>query len=269
MGDSLFKAYPDFVEKADTILGYSIVDLCLNNPDERLTQTQFTQPALYVVNALMYYKTVGESDTPPDFVAGHSLGEYNALLAAGGFDFETGLHLVKKRGMLMSQASGGKMAAIIGLDAEKIAIVLKENALESIDIANYNSLEQIVIAGPTTDIENAQSTFEAAGAKRFMPLNVSAPFHSRYMQPAQETFETFIESFTFSELTIPVISNSHARPYESSAIKKNLCEQIAHSVRWTESVQYLLDQGDMDFEEIGPGKVLSGLVKRIKKEMAS
>ena len=148
MGLSLFEHYPELVKEADAILGYSIEDLCLNDPDDLLKQTQYTQPALYVVNALSYLERIKEDGKEPDYVAGHSLGEYDALFAAGVFDFATGLKLAKRRGELMAEARNGGMAAVIGMKENEIRKVIEENELQQIDIANLNSPNQIVISGP-------------------------------------------------------------------------------------------------------------------------
>ncbi len=265
MGGDLFDEFEDLTQKADEILDYSIKKLCLENPDRKLKQTQFTQPALYVVNALTYLKKVKDGETIPDFVAGHSLGEYNALLAANAYDFETGLKLVKKRGDLMSRASGGAMAAVLGLTEEETKNVLQTANLDSIDIANLNALTQIVISGTREDIEKAQPVFEKEDAT-YIPLNVSAAFHSRYMQNARDEFEDYLKEFTFQELNIPVISNVTATPYQQGDIVQNLAEQLRSSVRWSDSVQYMLARGVTDFEELGPGDVLTKLVTRIKSD---
>lgn len=262
MGDDLFKAFPEIIAKANDILGYPIQELCLEDPDKRLSKTQYTQPALYIVNALTYYKKQQMSEAKPDFVAGHSLGEYNALLAARVFSFEDGLRLVKKRGELMSQASGGGMAAIIGLSAEKIKSIIGHNSI-NVSIANDNSYTQSVITGLKADVDLAQKLCEQAGASLVVPLNVSGAFHSQYMLSAQEQFVNFISNFKFSPPTLSVIANTTAKPYEATTIARELTQQITHPVRWTESIKYLLAQGETVFEEIGPGKVLTGLVQRI------
>ncbi len=266
MGEGFFEEFKELTEKADEILEYSIKELCLEDPDDKLGQTQFTQPALYVVNALAYMKKIKETGKKPDFVAGHSLGEYNALFASGAFDFETGLKLVKKRGELMSQAEGGGMAAVIGLSEEAIMKVLEENDLKVIDIANYNTPSQIVLSGPKEDIERAKPVFEAAGARMYMLLKVSGAFHSRYMQDSKKMFEEYLGSFELSEMSIPVISNVSARPYEQGKIKEKLAEQITNSVKWTESIRYLMGKGQMEFEQVGPGTVLTGLIRSIQSE---
>ncbi|MGA1868032.1 MAG: ACP S-malonyltransferase [bacterium] len=266
MGSELFDLFPELTRKADTILGYSIKELCVEDSQNLLNNTQYTQPALFVVNALMYTKEINDTGEVPSYVAGHSLGEYNALFAAGAFDFETGLKIVKKRGELMSKAHGGGMAAIIGLTEEKIKHVLKEKGLSAIDVANFNSPAQIVISGLCDDIAGAADIFKEAGAKLYIPLKVSGAFHSRYMSAAREKFEHFLHSFEFSKLSIPVISNVEARPYERKKIRQLLADQITHSVKWTESIQYLMGKGIQEFKEIGPGTVLTNLVAKIKKE---
>ena len=264
MGSSLFSEFPEFTKKADEILGYSIQSLCLDDPLQQLGKTQYTQPALYVVNSLSYFKKKREAMKGPAFVMGHSLGEYNALLAAGFFDFETGLRLVKKRGELMSKASGGAMAAIIGLKAEDIQSILDKNQPINVSIANHNTHTQIVITGLKEDILRAQQLCEQAGAMLVVPLNVSGAFHSRYMSDAQREFELFLKEFQFNTPSIPTISNYTARPYGTENIPENISRQITSPVRWTESILYVLQSGEQEFEEVGPGTVLTGLVKRIK-----
>ncbi|MGB8956713.1 MAG: ACP S-malonyltransferase, partial [Tumebacillaceae bacterium] len=266
MGDTLFDEFADLTSRADAVLGYSIKDLCLNDPETVLSKTQYTQPALYVVNALSYLKKVQETGSTPDFLAGHSLGEYNALFAAGAYDFETGLKLVKKRGELMSQAFGGGMAAVLGFTREQVEQVLQQNGLSNIDIANYNSPTQVVIAGLKEDVRHAQPYFEAAGVKHFVHLNVSGAFHSRYMADAARSFAEHLNAFELSPLKIPVISNVDARPYHPNETKQNLVRQITSQVNWNDSIRYLLGLGDTEITEIGPGNVLSKLVTTIQRE---
>ncbi|MUL33892.1 ACP S-malonyltransferase [Priestia megaterium] len=266
MGGTLFDEFADITAKADKILGYSIKELCLEDPEQNLGKTQYTQPALYVVNALSYLKKVKETGIKPDYVAGHSLGEYNALFAAGAFDFEIGLKLVKKRGELMSQAVGGGMAAIIGFSFEQVNRVLMENGLDSIDIANHNSPSQIVITGQKVDIERAQPIFEASGVSIFIPLNVSGAFHSRYMGEAKRIFGEYLDNIEFSKMEIPVISNTYALIYSHNNVKATLMQQITHPVKWTDSIRYLMGLGEIDIEEIGPGNVLTKLVTAIQRD---
>lgn len=265
IGDALFSAFPELVKMADAILGYSIATLCLLDPHEQLNETDFTQPALYVVNALSYLQRLEAVPRKPDYVAGHSLGEYNALFAAGVMDFETGLRLVKKRGELMRQASGGGMAAVIGLPLSAIQAVLAESNLTTLSIANYNSHAQFVLSGPLETIVSSEAIFKQAGAKLYKPLKVSGAFHSAYMNHAQLEFAEFVAKFSFRAPEIPVIANVDARPYSANAIVSNLTKQINHPVLWTQSMQYLLQQGETDFVEVGPGKVLAGLIGRIQK----
>ncbi|MCB2360138.1 ACP S-malonyltransferase [Clostridium estertheticum] len=267
MGGKLFDEFRELTEKANRVLGYSIEELCLEDPNFNLNKTQYTQPAMFIVNALSYLKKVKEVGKKPDIVAGHSLGEYNALFAAGAFDFETGLKLVKKRGELMSQAIDGGMAAIVGLDEKSIIEILQNNNLSSIYIANYNSPSQIVISGAKDDIYRAKEVFENyEGVRLFSILKVSGAFHSKFMNETKKEFEIFLDSIEFQPLTIPVISNVYARPYEQFNVKKTLAKQINHTVKWNESICYLMGKGEMTFEEVGVGRVLTSLVQWIKTE---
>jgi malonyl CoA-acyl carrier protein transacylase len=265
MGAELFDAFPDITATADAILGYSIKQLCLNDAERQLGQTRFTQPALFVVNALTYRHRLQEDGVAPDFVAGHSLGEYNALESAGVISFEDGLRLVQKRGELMSQAPEGAMAAVIGVDAGRAATILREHGLDAIDIANYNSHNQTILSGLKADIGNAQKPFEDNQAM-YMPLNVSGAFHSRYMQAASTQFAEFLQGFRFQPARLPVIANVDARPYANDQIAINLARQLTHSVRWLDSIHTLLDQGVTEFIELGPGDVLSKLVRSIRSK---
>ena len=261
MGENLFTAFPDIVEKANEILNYSIVDLCLRDPESKLNNTQFTQPALFVVNALSYFKEL-ESEPKPEYLVGHSLGEFNALLAAECFDFETGLRLVKKRGEIMSEIKGGAMAAILNASPEKIRDILDKNNLSSIDLANFNAPNQTVISGLRDDITNAQQYFQQ-DQMLYIPLNTSGAFHSRYMKSAQDEFTQFLSGFSFSDLKIPVVSNFTAQPYKNDEIAQNISNQLASTVKWVDSIHYLMEKEDMKFKEIGVGDVLTKLVHKI------
>lgn len=269
MGAALFDEFAQLTDQASHVLGYSIRELCLEDPRQELNRTQFTQPALYVVNALSYLKKLQETGKP-DFLAGHSLGEFNALQAAGAFDFVTGLELVRKRGELMSQVSSGGMAAILNATREEIEDTLKRNGLHNIDLANYNTPSQIVISGQADEVSRAQEFFQQ-GKVRFYPLNTSGAFHSRFVRGAQDQFREFLARFTFGNLTIPVIANTTARPYEDGSIHGPLANQIASTVRWSESIQYLLAQGlkrrrEPEFIEVGHGDVLTKLFFTIKQQ---
>jgi malonyl CoA-acyl carrier protein transacylase len=265
MGADLFDRFPELTKKADGILGYSIKELCLNDPDQKLNQTQYTQPALYVVNALSYLKKIEDGGKQPDYLAGHSLGEYNALQAAGVISFEAGLEMVKKRGELMSKARNGGMAAILNTPEDRIREILQAAGLTTIDIANLNSPNQIVISGLQEDLARAQSPFEKADAV-FIPLNTSGAFHSRYMKPAEDEYRQFIKQVKFSKPAIEVVANVTAAPYTVKNARENLSNQLSNCVRWTDSVRYLLSQGDMEFEELGVGDVLTKLVGSIKRD---
>jgi malonyl CoA-acyl carrier protein transacylase len=269
MGSELFESalYKSMEDEVDKILGYSLKRLCLVDPEKRLKQTEYTQPSVYVVNALTYFERIARGQRP-DYVAGHSLGEYNALLAAGAFDFLTGLRLVQRRGAFMSQVKGGGMAAVCGITPEKIEALFRQHQLTALDIANYNSPSQVVISGQVDDIQRAGPLFQRAGASLYMPLWVSASFHSRYMASVAAEYEKFLNSFEFKSLSTPVISNVTGRPYPkedpNTAIRTLLVRQIDHPVQWTQGVQYLLDVGVTTFEEIGPGNVLSKTIQEIQ-----
>lgn len=264
MGADLFSEFPDLIQKADQILGYSVASLCLNDPNNQINNTAFTQPALYVVNALSYLKKLKNNNTKkPDYFLGHSLGEYNALWAAGVFDFETGLHLVQKRGQLMQQTGNGSMAAVIGLTGNQVTALLEKNSLTNVSIANYNSYLQQVISGPTEIISHAKANFINGGAKLYLPLAVTGAFHSSFMEQARIEFSTYLSQFTFAKPQIPVIANLNALPYQQETIQTTLELQIDHPVQWLQSIRYLLRLSEHEFEEIGPGKVLGNLVARI------
>lgn len=267
MGSALFDRFPDWTTDADAVLGYSIRELCVDDPRGELGLTQFTQPALFIVNALTYRARMEDGGATPAFVAGHSLGEYNALLAAGVFDFKTGVTLVKRRGALMGQISGGGMAAVIGMEPTRIQELLQTTEEgRRLDVANFNSFEQTVIAGPTDAIGAVKPMFEEAGVRLFIPLKVSAPFHSRYMREPQAEFGEFLKGFTFGPPSIPVVANATSRLYEPDHVRETLASQIGSAVRWLDSMVWLLDQGVTNFEEVGPGTVLGKLIVQIKKK---
>ena len=264
MGENLFDEFPDQSKIADKILGYSVKELCLGDPDHKLNQTQYTQPAMYVVNALSYQKKIRDDGRQPDFLAGHSLGEYNALHAAGVISFEAGLNLVKRRGELMSQARNGGMAAILNCSEKQTREILKDAKLTTIDIANLNSPSQIVISGLTEDVNRAQQYFEKADAM-FIPLNTSGAFHSRYMKETEKEYEKIVRETKFSKPNIEVIANVTGKPYNLEEVPQNLINQLSNCVRWSDTIVYLLAQGEMEFEELGVGDVLTKLIVWIKK----
>ncbi|WP_437688410.1 ACP S-malonyltransferase [Sorangium sp. So ce176] len=268
MGAELFEEFPELTATADRVLGYSIARLCRDDPERQLDQTQFTQPALFVVNALLLARR-RKSGERLAFVAGHSLGEYNALLAADAFDFETGLRLVQERAALMARAKEGGMAAVLGLDEATVGKVLADNRLDEIALANYNGARQFILAGPRESVSRAQPLFLGAGALAYVPLRVSGAFHSRYMEPARREFEGFLAGFKFRPPAVPVIANVTGEPYEPDQIARMLAEQLTKPVRWDWTLEFLLRQGDVEIEEVGPGNVLTKLLAKVRKTSAA
>lgn len=267
MGRDLLDAYPDQLALANDILGYNIGTLCLEDPERLLGKTEYTQPALYVVNALSWRRHAEDHDVP-DFMAGHSLGEYNALLAAGAFDFATGLKLVQKRGQLMGQVSGGGMLAVLNMRLDALRDALYEHHIDALDVANYNTPAQIILSGLRADIVRAEIVLTAKGV-RCMPLNVSAAFHSRYMKEAMAEFAQFLTGVPFAPLQVPVIANFTARPYGDADIPALLARQIAGSVLWSDSMLYLMGKTAPDgaaptFIELGGTTVLSRMLGEIQ-----
>lgn len=262
MGAELLATYPNLVRQADDALGYPVADLCLNGPAERLADTRFTQPAIYVVDALAYLDAVRGTGVIPDVVAGHSLGEYAALYASGAFDFRTGLEIVARRAALMADAGPGAMAAVIGLDESTVRDVLAAEGGD-VDLANLNAPDQIVVSGGAEDVRSVSNALTVQAAA-VVPLPVSGAFHSRRMRPAAERFGHFLNGYVFGRLKIPVIANATAQPYGDHEIRDLLCRQLWSPVRWTDTVHHLLTLPDPDLREIGPGNVLTGLTRRIR-----
>lgn len=262
MGKDLFRIYPEITARASEILGYDLEALCTENGHNLLGQTAYTQPAIYTVSAMHYWEYLKTNDKP-DYLAGHSLGEYNALLAAGAFDFETGLKLVQKRGELMGAASGGGMAAVLGVNADELRNQLKEGGYDGIDVANFNTPSQIVIAGQQNEIDSVVQYFDSIKT-RAVPLQVSAPFHSRYMKSAAVEFLSFVQGFEFKEMTIPVVANATANWYDSK-IHRTLGSQIDSSVEWVDSIRLLMGQNVTEFKEIGSA-ILTRMVAEIKSK---
>ena len=257
-------------EAADKALGFPLTKLCFDGPEEELRQTVNAQPALVTAGyaCLEAAREIAGSKLPAaSFTAGHSLGEYTALLAAGVYDFPTAVRLARERGRLMHEAGqkqAGAMAAIMGLDEVKLAEVCK--ASETV-MANINSPGQIVISGAAGNIKKAMELAAAAGASRAIPLQVSGAFHSPLMQPAVEGMTKYIDAAAFKKPSIPVIGNVTALPLDSPEnIKTELKKQLTSPVQWIRTIEYISKQGVTTFIEIGPGRVLAGLVKRINKE---
>lgn len=257
-------------DEADAALGFSLSNLCFNGPEEDLQLTANTQPAI-LASSIAAFRALSEKGVKPDFVAGHSLGEYSALVAAKALSLTDAIKLVRRRGEFMQEAvpvGVGAMAAILGIDADKVSEACATAAQgQSCAPANFNSPSQIVIAGHKEAVERAVEECKARGAKRAMLLKVSAPFHSALMMPAQEQMTEPLNSATFSDLSFPIVNNVDAAVVTSGATSREaLIRQISAPVRWTASVEKLLAEGVETFVEVGPGKVLCGLVKAIAKD---
>lgn len=259
----------ELFEKANNILGYRITDIMFNGTDEELKQTKVTQPAVFL-HSVITALCMGE-DFKPEMTAGHSLGEFSALVAAGALSFEDGLKLVYARAMAMQKAcelQPSTMAAIIGLADEKVEEICAEVAAEGevCVAANFNCPGQVVISGSIEGISKACEKMKAAGAKRALPLKVGGAFHSPLMNPAKEELEKAINATEIHTPKCPVYQNVDGLPHTDAAeIKKNLVAQLTASVRWTQSVQNMIKDGADDFTECGPGAVLQGLIGRIDK----
>jgi len=277
MGQDLYEAYPEaraIFDQADDILGLALSELCFNGPEERLSDTINTQPAIFATSVALLRALTSNKLPVPGFVAGHSLGEYSALLAAGAMDFVSGLQLVRERGRLMKEAgqrSPGGMAAVLGLETEVVDQVCRQAREETggvIQVANYNSPGQIVISGDFRTRDVAVELAKAEGAKRVVPLAVSIAAHSPLMQCIVDEFRQAVEAVEFRRPTVPVVANVTATPLEGvDAIREELVQQLTSPVRWVESVQYMVGQGVAEFVEIGPKDVLTKLMRRIDKSV--
>ncbi len=271
MGKELYETSPlanELFEKANEILGFRITDLMFAGTDEDLKQTKVTQPAIFL-HSVILAKTLGE-EFQPDMTAGHSLGEFSALVAAGALSFEDGLKLVYARALAMQkacEANPSTMAAILALPDEKV-----EEICASIDDvvvpANYNCPGQIVISGSNSGIEKACELMKEAGAKRALPLKVGGAFHSPLMEPARVELSDAIESTRFSAPVCPVYQNvSTTGETDPDTIKQNLIAQLTSPVKWTQSVQQMVADGATEFVELGPGSVLQGLISKIDRNV--
>ncbi len=273
MGKDLYDNSPmaqELFEKANQLLGFRITDLMFSGTDEDLRQTKVTQPAIFLHSVLLA-KTLGDS-FQPDMVAGHSLGEFSALVANGALSFEDGLLLVSKRALAMQKACEAEpstMAAIVGLDDEAVEKICCEID-EVVVPANYNCPGQLVISGSVQGIDLACAKLTAAGAKRAMKLSVGGAFHSPLMEPARAELADAINSTHFSTPICPVYQNVSASPVsDPELIKANLIAQLTAPVRWTQTVKNMIADGCTSFTEVGPGSVLQGLVKKVDRTMAT
>lgn len=272
MGSQLARVYPEAREtfqEADDALNVSLSTLCFEGPKEVLVLTQNTQPALLTVS-IAVFRVLQSKGVIPDFVAGHSLGEYSALVAAGSLEFTQALRLVRRRGELMQRAvpvGVGAMAAIVGLDLEAIIQVCREATGTGIVVpANHNSPVQIAVAGHKEAVEKASKLALERGARRAVELPVSAPFHCELMRPAEDGMRPLLSAAPFRDLGIPLVNNVDAAVVrDGEQARDGLIRQITAMVRWTESVQLMAASGVLEFVEVGAGKVLSGLVRRIAR----
>lgn len=274
MGRDLADAFPiarQTFEEANDALGYNLAELCFNGPEEQLRLTEFTQPAIFTVSVAAL-RVLAAAGATADYLAGHSLGEYSANVAAGAIDFADGARTVSRRGQLMQQAvppGEGAMAAILGMPPEQVAAVCLEAARHTgapVEPANLNAPEQTVISGATAAVEAAVALAREQGVKRAVMLQVSAPFHCSLMQPAQDALSPILAAISFSPAKLPVVVNVDAALVEAGpALRDALVRQVTGAVRWTESMQLLIARGVTNFIEVGPGKVLSGLMRQIDR----
>lgn len=277
MGKELYDQYESVkrvFQAADEALGFSITDLCFNGPEEELRKTYNTQPAILTMS-IACYELLKEAGIQPDVVAGHSLGEYSALVAAGVLEFADAVRLVRKRGQFMQEAvplGQGSMAAVMGADRQVVIDICRQAELEMgpVQAVNFNCPGQIVIAGKTEAVDKAIELLKAAGAKRAIALPVSAPFHSTLMKPAAERLATELENIELHSTTIPVVANVNAQALTQAVdIQPSLVSQAASPVLWEDCVAKIVDLGCSCFIEVGPGKVLTGFTKKIAKDVAT
>jgi len=267
MGKDIIEHSRDLFEKASEILKFDLLKLCIEGPQSELDKTENTQPAILAVSYALLREVLA-TGIKPDYVAGHSLGEYTAELCAEVFSFEDALTITRKRGELMQNAQPegkGAMAAVLGLDEDTIRTICKTISTGYVDIANLNCPGQIVIAGHTEAVSKASELATQKGAKKVIPLKVSIPSHCLLMKDASKKFEEFLKNFKFNDSSIPVISNVDASAKEkASEIIDALIKQLYSPVRWQDCVKHMSSRGVDIFVEIGPGKVLSGLIRRIE-----
>ena len=277
MGKELYDNFPvarKVFEEADKAIGFSITQLCFEGPEEELRKTFNTQPAILTVSVAAL-RVLQDAGVTPDITAGHSLGEYSALVAAGVIDFADAVRLVNKRGQFMQEAvplGQGAMAAVLGIDRKTVVDICAQVELEhgAVQAVNFNCPGQIVIAGKAVAVEKAAAALKAAGAKRAIMLPVSAPFHSTLLQPAAEKLAIELEKIAFHEPVIPVVANVTGRASESKdGIKQLLVTQAANPVLWEDCVDTMAKFGASVSVEVGPGKVLTGFTKKIAPEIAT
>ena len=262
-----------YYKTANEILEKNIQSISFNGPEEILKKTKYTQPAIFIVSAIIGHAMIEKGYTP-DIVAGHSLGEYSALVVSGAFDFSTGLELVKLRAESMQNAgkvNRGTMAAIIGLSSDDVNNLCDEISTDKIVVvANYNTKNQIVVSGHVEAVENLMISAKKFGARMVIPLNVSGAFHSPLMSPAREALADKLDSIQISDIKYPLYTNVDAKPItKGEEIKKSLIRQLESPVQWHNVIQKMIDDGSDHFTEIGPGRVLQGLNRKIDKNVST
>jgi len=272
MGKELYDNYPlakEMMNKANEILGFDILKIMFEGTEQDLMQTKVTQPAIFIHSVTL--ANILSDKFKPDMVAGHSLGEFSALVAAKSMTYEDGLKLVFARAMAMQKACEmhpSTMAAVIGLDESTVEEVLSNITDEIVVPANYNTIGQIVISGSMKGIELAMEKLKAAGAKRVLPLKVGGAFHSPLMEPARLELETAIDKTPFQTPICPIYQNVSALPStDPMQIKQNLIKQLTSPVRWTQTIKNMINDGAREFIEVGPGNVLQGLIKKISSDI--
>lgn len=275
MGKSLWEVFPAaraVFEEADEVLGFALSRLCFEGPEDQLRLTENTQPAILTVSVAAF-RVLEQHGLAPDYVLGHSLGEYSALVAAGSLAFADAVQLVRKRGRYMQEAvppGVGAMAALIRLPDGKLESILAQaSQLEVVTAANFNAPDQVVISGHAGAVQRAMELARAAGAKRAVLLPVSAPFHCPLMKPAQQKLAVDLNAARFEDLRYPLINNWQARQILTAAeAREGLIEQVARPVRWVQSIQCVVSKGVARFVEVGPGSVLAGLLRSIAPDKA-
>ena len=270
MGRELYDQYElvrSIFDEASQVLGYDVRAL-IDQDEEKLNQTRYTQPAI-LTTSVAIYRLLADKGVEPDMVAGLSLGEYSALVAAGAFDFKTAVALVAKRGSFMEEAApagSGKMVAVLNAEVSLIEAVCQEaSAIGVVSPANYNTPSQIVIGGEVAAVDKAVELLKDAGVKRLIPLNVSGPFHTALLKPASERLAEVLETVEFSDFVRPLVGNTEATVMEKERARELLTRQVMEPVRFYDSIAKMQEAGVTEFVEIGPGKVLSGFIKKIDK----
>lgn len=265
MGKAVFEKYREKAEAAEEILQFPLRKLCLQNDGQLLNRTEYTQPALFVVNALSYYEYIDEGGCKPEYMMGNSLGEYNALLASGAFDFETGVKIVKERGRLMSYGRQGSMAAVLGLDCEYVKSII-DSCSKDVFVTNINAPTQIIIGGNKNEINDLKEVFLQNGARQYVVLNVSGAFHSPYMSECAVKFEKYMASIPIStQWNSVVVSNLTAVPYEKNLIKETMIKSLFSPVLFYKSIKYCLESGCNEFMQIGHGNSINSILNSIKR----